>query len=132
MSPNRSIRTRRRSCWSRSGAWEEWRKSRRETLRRIHDTCRKHGTFLIFDEVQTGIGRTGSFLYAGTGGIYPEMVTLAKGIASGVPASALLVTREVADQVALRRHGSDLRRSSRRLRRQWKPRFRFWKRKTSS
>ena len=70
-----------------------------ETLREIHDACRTHGTFLIFDEVQTGVGRTGSFLYAGTGGIYPEMVTLAKGIASGVPASALLVTREVADQV---------------------------------
>jgi acetylornithine/succinyldiaminopimelate/putrescine aminotransferase len=70
-----------------------------KTLRQIHDACRSHGAFLIFDEVQTGVGRTGSFLYAGTGGIYPEMVTLAKGIASGVPASALLVTREVAERV---------------------------------
>ena len=70
-----------------------------KTLRQIHDACREHGTFLIFDEVQTGVGRTGSFLYAGTGGIYPEMVTLAKGIASGIPASALLVTREVAERV---------------------------------
>ncbi len=70
-----------------------------KTLRQIHDACRSHGSFLIFDEVQTGVGRTGSFLYAGTGGIYPEMVTLAKGIASGVPASALLVTREVAERV---------------------------------
>ena len=69
------------------------------TLRQIHDACREHGAFLIFDEVQTGVGRTGSFLYAGTGGIYPEMVTLAKGIASGIPASALLVTREVAERV---------------------------------
>jgi acetylornithine/succinyldiaminopimelate/putrescine aminotransferase len=70
-----------------------------QTLHQIHDACRSHGAFLIFDEVQTGVGRTGSFLYAGTGGIYPEMVTLAKGIASGVPASALLVTREVAEKV---------------------------------
>jgi acetylornithine/succinyldiaminopimelate/putrescine aminotransferase len=70
-----------------------------QTLHQIHDACRSHGSFLIFDEVQTGVGRTGSFLYAGTGGIYPEMVTLAKGIASGVPASALLVTREVAEKV---------------------------------
>jgi acetylornithine/succinyldiaminopimelate/putrescine aminotransferase len=70
-----------------------------KTLRQIHDACRSHGSFLIFDEVQTGVGRTGSFLYAGTAGIYPEMVTLAKGIASGVPASALLVTREVAEKV---------------------------------
>ena len=70
-----------------------------KTLRQIHDACRSHGAFLIFDEVQTGVGRTGSFLYAGTGGVYPEMVTLAKGIASGIPASALLVTREVAEQV---------------------------------
>ena len=70
-----------------------------QTLRQIRDACRRHGAFLIFDEVQTGVGRTGSFLYAGTGGIYPEMVTLAKGIASGIPASALLVTREVAEKV---------------------------------
>jgi acetylornithine/succinyldiaminopimelate/putrescine aminotransferase len=70
-----------------------------QTLHQIHDACRSHGAFLIFDEVQTGVGRTGSFLYAGTAGIYPEMVTLAKGIASGVPASALLVTREVAEKV---------------------------------
>jgi len=68
-------------------------------LKEIQKACQKEGALLIFDEVQTGIGRTGTFLYSGRGGVHPEMVTLAKGIASGFPAGALLVTREVASSV---------------------------------
>ena len=62
----------------------------------ISQACRSHGSVLIYDEVQTGVGRSGRFLYSGLHDIYPDMVTLAKGIASGFPASALLVTEEVA------------------------------------
>ncbi len=62
----------------------------------ISQACRRHGSLLIYDEVQTGVGRTGRFLYSGLHDIYPDMVTLAKGIASGFPASALLVTQELA------------------------------------
>ena len=62
----------------------------------ISQACRRHGSLLIYDEVQTGVGRTGRFLYSGLHDIYPDMVTLAKGIASGFPASALLVTEELA------------------------------------
>jgi acetylornithine/N-succinyldiaminopimelate aminotransferase len=67
-----------------------------EVLSAMGQACRNHGAFLIFDEVQVGIGRTGRFLYAGIEGIQPDMVTLAKGIASGFPASGLLVTEAVA------------------------------------
>jgi acetylornithine/succinyldiaminopimelate/putrescine aminotransferase len=54
---------------------------------------------LIFDEIQTGVGRTGSFLYSQQLGIQPSMTTLAKGIASGYPASVLLVSDDLARQV---------------------------------
>jgi acetylornithine/N-succinyldiaminopimelate aminotransferase len=65
-------------------------------LKDIQEACKAHGALMIFDEVQTGVARTGSFLYSGHHGIYPEMVTLAKGIASGFPAGALLVNQELA------------------------------------
>lgn len=65
----------------------------------IQAACRHHGAYLIFDEVQTGIARTGSFLCAGRNGIHPDMVTLAKGLASGFPAAALLVTQELSEKV---------------------------------
>lgn len=68
-------------------------------LSEIQEACLKKGTYLIFDEVQTGVARTGTFLYAGQSGIRPDMVTLAKGIASGVPAGALLVTKVLAEGV---------------------------------
>ncbi len=55
-------------------------------LSQIQKQCQQHGALLIFDEIQTGVARTGSFLYAGLVNIHPEMVTLAKGIASGFPA----------------------------------------------
>jgi acetylornithine/N-succinyldiaminopimelate aminotransferase len=70
-----------------------------EVLGGIRDACRKQGTLLIYDEVQTGVGRTGTFLFAGQGGVFPDMVTLAKGIASGFPMGALLVTEAVARDV---------------------------------
>ncbi|MDA2934685.1 aminotransferase class III-fold pyridoxal phosphate-dependent enzyme [Acidobacteria bacterium AH-259-D05] len=70
-----------------------------DRLRQIQQACQSHGALMIFDEVQTGLARTGSFLYSGHEGIYPEMVSLAKGIASGIPAGALLLTQEVAKTV---------------------------------
>jgi acetylornithine aminotransferase/acetylornithine/N-succinyldiaminopimelate aminotransferase len=69
------------------------------TLAAIRDACRRHGALLIFDEIQTGVGRCGRFLYAGVGGVYPDLVTVAKGIASGFPASAMLATEQIAARV---------------------------------
>ena len=70
-----------------------------ETLQQIRAACKQNNTLLIFDEVQTGIARTGSFLYAGRSDVYPDLVSLAKGIASGFPCGALLITEDLAKTV---------------------------------
>ncbi len=74
------------------------------TLRKIEEACRNRGALFMVDEVQTGAGRTGSFLYSSGLGLAPDVVTMAKGIASGFPASAVLVTESVAAGV----HSGDL------------------------
>ena len=72
----------------------------RDVLLEIERSCRSHGALLIFDEIQTGVGRTGgSFLYSQKLGLHPDLTSLAKGIASGYPAAALLIARDLASQV---------------------------------
>jgi acetylornithine/N-succinyldiaminopimelate aminotransferase len=61
--------------------------------------CREAGAMLIYDEIQTGIGRCGDLFYAGRHAVLPDMICLAKGIASGVPLGAVLSTAAVADRV---------------------------------
>lgn len=71
-------------------------------FRELRELCDEHGIVLIFDEVQTGIGRTGNWFFAGSdlaGDIEPDIVTLAKSIASGVPAAACLVNERVASHI---------------------------------
>lgn len=56
--------------------------------------CRKHGTLFVADEIQTGLGRTGSFLACDAEGVIPDVVTLAKGLSGGiVPVAATVTTR---------------------------------------
>jgi predicted acetylornithine/succinylornithine family transaminase len=63
-----------------------------ETLEEARELANDHGSMLVFDEVQTGVGRTGEF-YAWQGhGVRPDAVTLAKGLANGLPIGALLVS----------------------------------------
>jgi len=73
-----------------------------EFYRGLRDLCDRVGAMLIYDEIQTGMGRTGEFFFAGRDGVAPDMVTLAKGIASGVPMGAVLMTNEVAAEI---KHG---------------------------
>jgi len=68
--------------------------ARREFLARARDLAEEHGALLIFDEVQTGVGRTGSFFAWQRLGTKPDAVTLAKGLANGLPIGALLVADE--------------------------------------
>lgn len=65
----------------------------------LRRACDRAGAMLIYDEVQTGMGRTGEFFFAGRHGVVPDMVTLAKGIASGVPMGAVLVTEAIASEI---------------------------------
>ena len=56
----------------------------------VQELCRRHGILLIADEVQTGCGRTGRFLASEHFGIDPDIVLLAKSLASGYPISAVV------------------------------------------
>lgn len=73
-----------------------------DLLERISRACREQGALLIFDEIQTGIGRTGTFLYSEQLAFTPDLTTFAKGVASGIPAGGLLLTEEVARKI---KHG---------------------------
>jgi beta-alanine--pyruvate transaminase len=65
-------------------------------LERIRAICDKHGLLLIFDEVITGFGRTGSAFASHTFNVQPDLMTVAKGITSGVvPMGAVLVDRRI-------------------------------------
>jgi acetylornithine/succinyldiaminopimelate/putrescine aminotransferase len=70
------------------------------------ECCRKNGALLIIDEVQTGMGRTGTFFAYEQYGIVPDMVTMAKGLAGGVPIGALLAKEDVAAGFGPGSHGS--------------------------
>ncbi len=67
-----------------------------EELRRL---CDRHGVALIFDEVQTGVGRTGTFSISEQLGVRPDLITLAKSLGSGVPVGAVLVADAIAATV---------------------------------
>jgi 4-aminobutyrate aminotransferase len=64
-------------------------------LKRLRELTREHGILLVADEVQCGMGRTGRFFASEHFGLEPDIVTLAKGIASGMPLGALLARDEV-------------------------------------
>lgn len=61
-------------------------------LKELSDLCRNTGTVLILDEIQSGVGRTGSFFAFQKSGIRPDIITLAKGIANGFPMGAVLIS----------------------------------------
>lgn len=70
----------------------------------LRKLCDENGIILIFDEVQTGIGRTGSWFFGGSdnaGGIEPDIITLAKSLGSGVPVGACIVSQKVSDNIKL-------------------------------
>lgn len=64
-------------------------------LQELRRRCTETGTVLIFDEVQTGAGRTGTFYAFEKEGVVPDIVTLAKGLGGGVPIGAMLANEEV-------------------------------------
>ena len=68
-------------------------------LKSLRKICDFHNILLIFDEVQTGYGRTGEMFGAETVGVNPDLVTLAKGIAGGFPLAAVLGKAEIMDTI---------------------------------
>jgi len=72
----------------------------------LRELCDSKGIMLIFDEVQTGFGRTGKMFAAQAFGVAPDIITLAKGIASGVPMGAVLLREKVAKTITYGELGS--------------------------
>ena len=71
-----------------------------EVLETMRQACDDAGAVLIFDEVQCGCGRTGAFTAAQSYGVTPDILTLAKGIAAGLPMGAVLLSPRIAKHVA--------------------------------
>src|SRR5439155_6691426 len=67
--------------------------------RRLAELTAQAGAVLIFDEIQTGLGRTGTYFFADGVGVKPALITLAKAIASGMPAAAVIVAPHLARQI---------------------------------
>ncbi len=77
-----------------------------EFIQGVRELCDKHNALLIFDEVQTGNGRTGEF-YAYQGlGITPDILSTAKSLGGGFPIGAMLTTAELAKHLKIGTHGS--------------------------
>jgi predicted acetylornithine/succinylornithine family transaminase len=75
-------------------------------LRLARELCTETGTVLVHDEVQCGSGRTGTFLLGEQLGILPDIATLAKPIAAGLPMGVTIVSRELASVLVPGDHGS--------------------------
>ena len=75
-------------------------------LQAVKALCDKHDVLLIIDEIQAGMGRTGKFFAYQHFGIQPDIVTLAKGLAGGVPIGAFLSTNKLAHTFKAGDHGS--------------------------
>jgi len=77
-----------------------------EVLQAAREACDRHGALLIFDEVQCGMGRTGSLWAYEQLGVVPDVMTLAKGLGGGLPIGACVTSPDYADVLRPGDHGS--------------------------
>jgi acetylornithine/N-succinyldiaminopimelate aminotransferase len=77
-----------------------------EFLRELRRLCDEHGLLLVFDEVQTGVGRTGQLFAYQQSGMSPDIMALAKALGGGFPLGACLATAEAAKGMVAGTHGS--------------------------
>jgi len=75
-------------------------------LRALRELCDRHGLLLIFDEVQTGMGRTGKLFAYQHSGVEPDIFTLAKGLGSGFPVGAMLAKEHLVPAFSAGSHAS--------------------------
>ena len=64
-------------------------------LPRLRELCNRHGILLVCDEVQCGMGRTGKMWASNTSSVEPDIIAIAKGIASGMPLGAILAREDI-------------------------------------
>ena len=77
-----------------------------EFIKGVRTLCDQHNALLIFDEVQTGIGRLGDLYAYMDLGVTPDILTSAKGLGGGFPIGAMLTTTEIAKHLKIGTHGS--------------------------
>src|SRR5437899_8276815 len=77
-----------------------------EFLRALRQLCDANGLLLVFDEVQTGVGRTGELFCYQRSGVAPDIMGLAKALGGGFPLGACLATAEAAKGMTVGTHGS--------------------------
>ncbi len=77
-----------------------------EFLQALRRLCDQHNALLIFDEIQCGLGRTGTLWAYEHSGVTPDIMTLAKPLAGGLPAGAILTTEKVASHIHPGDHGT--------------------------
>ncbi|HET6223911.1 MAG TPA: aspartate aminotransferase family protein, partial [Dongiaceae bacterium] len=77
-----------------------------EFLRHLRETCDEHGMLLVFDEIQTGMGRTGKLFAHEWAGVTPDVMAVAKAIGNGFPMGACLATAKAASGMTAGTHGS--------------------------
>jgi 4-aminobutyrate aminotransferase len=74
-------------------------------LQEVRNICDEHGIMLVLDEIQTGVGRTGTMWGFEHFGVVPDIMTVAKGIASGLPVSAVVANKSTMDKWPPGAHG---------------------------
>ncbi|MDB0034822.1 aspartate aminotransferase family protein [bacterium] len=77
-----------------------------EFLQAVRALCDKHNALLVFDEVQTGVGRLGKLYAYMRGDVVPDILTTAKALGGGFPIAAMLTTKEIAAHLKIGTHGS--------------------------
>jgi succinylornithine aminotransferase len=75
-------------------------------LKALRELCDQTGALLVFDEVQSGVGRTGTFYDYMNTGVTPDILTSAKALGNGYPIGAMLTTNEIAQYFAVGSHGT--------------------------
>lgn len=76
----------------------------KEYFETLHKICRKKNVLLIVDEIQTGVGRTGTFLASEQFGITPDILCLGKGLGGGIPIGATVITEQIAQKIPMHIH----------------------------
>ena len=77
-----------------------------EFVRGVRELCDQHNALLVFDEIQTGVGRTGHFYAYMGSGVVPDVLTTAKALGGGFPIGAMLTTNRCAESLGFGTHGS--------------------------
>ncbi len=75
-------------------------------IQAVNALCKEHDVLLMADEIQTGIGRTGTFLASTLFGLTPDIVTLAKGLGGGLPIGAILFNKNASTSLGKGDHGT--------------------------